>query len=250
MPLTDEQKAAIKTLAGADPTEVADELQKEAQSHYQTVYQRGFSTSHTEGEKKIEAKDAEIKTLNETISTQKTDLEKLKEKTPDVKEIEQRYETRLTEKDNEIESTKKSANDRIVSIFKSSFKSDFKAELIALNVDPDYASEVLVNKYDDRIQVDIEKDEPTVKVLDKDGLTPLQATDGKLARLFAEKVKQDVDAKWIVSNADSGGGSDSSKNGSNTSSDWDKYRKRAKPEGEKPKEGTKARERLGMVDEH
>ena len=224
MPLTEEQKAALVTLSAADPKEVADALQQDAQPHYQTIYQRGFSTKHNEAKQTIQAKDAEIEAEREKVQAKEAELTKLREQTPDVDSVRQEYEAKLQAKDQERQAAIDEANTRVETLHRSRFEAELAGALIAARVDPDYAKEVLVPKFRSRIKVE---SDGSVKFYDEDGATPLAAAAGELSRIAAERIKGTVDKKWITSTADSGGGSTNGTGGSG-SSEWDRIRQSAR----------------------
>ena len=208
MPLTDEQKTALETLKGADPKELAEAMQSGAHTHYQAIYQKGFSTAHNESKTKLEEKDAEIERVKAEATAKDTELTKLREKTPDVDAVRQEYEAKLTAKEEEKKKAIEEAEQRVSEVHGSRFDAELSAALVTAGVEPDYAKEVLVPKYRNRRKV--EKD-GTVKFYDDDGSTPLAAVNGELPRVAAEKIKAGVDPKWIVSNADKGAGSQGGK---------------------------------------
>ena len=214
----------IESLAGHDKKAVADALKEHAQDHYQAIYQRGFSTAHGEAQAKIAAKDAEITAYKESAEQQEAKIKELQNKAPDAEELRNQYEERLQTLQREKNEAVEAVTSRITELHKTRFKAELKAALIVDKIDPDYASHVLVSKYDGRIKA---MEDGTIKVMSDDDLTPLQAPAGELASVFAKQIKATVDPKWITSTSDTGGGASSGKAGGG-GSEWDRYRQQAR----------------------
>lgn len=234
----------IAELAKHDKAQVADALKEHASEHYQAVYQRGFSTSHGEASTRIAAKEAEIQTLKEAAEAQASKIKELQDRTPDAEEVTRQYEERLQSVQREKDEAIAEANRRVTELHKTRFKSDLKAALIAAEIDPDYASEVLVNKYDSRIKV---SEDGSVKVMDDDGLTPLQAANGELASLFAKRIKAGVDPKWITSKVDRGAGASGGQGVQATSTEWDKLREAARQRQAASTQSDAAKQKLAAL---
>ena len=204
----------IAKLTEHDAQDVADALQENAQSHYQTVYQRGFSTAHNEAKASAKETEKKLEALQGQLAERDEKIEALQSEQPDVQAIEEKYQTRLAEKDEELTAAQEAARREVESIHRSRFESELAAELIAQGVEPDYAREVLVSKHRSRIQPTKTDDGYQLKVMGEDGMTPVQAADGKLAHVVASSIKESVGPKWITSNGDKGAGSQAGGKGS------------------------------------
>lgn len=195
----------IVKLAEHEPAKVADALKQQASNHYQVVFQRGFSTSHEEAKAKIKEKEDEADALKTQLSDKAKEIEEIRGKQPDIKELTSRYEQRLVEKDNELKAAKEEATTKLRDVYAERFVSDSISELVLKHdIDAEYAQEVLRSKVRARVQPN---DDGTVKVLSKDNLSPLQAEEGKLLQVFAADIAADVDPKWKASNVANGAGS-------------------------------------------
>lgn len=225
MALTEEQKQAIETLKSADPKEFADALRTEASDLHQAIFRTGYGTAKGEYEQKLQTKEADLEAEREKAQELDREIAALREKTPDVDAIRSQYEEKLQAKEREKTEAVEAANKRVIEVHGSRFDAELAAQLIASGIEPDYAREVLVPKYRARRTVDAEG---TVKVYDEDGVTPLAAANGDLARVFAGKIKAQVDPKWLISTADKGGGSGSGSGSAADGGKWDKYREQAR----------------------
>lgn len=213
----------VAELAKHEVKDVSDALQSSAHGHYQAIYQRGFSTAHAEAKTKLEEKDALLEAEREKVTAADSELVKLREKAPDAEAVRTQYEEKLQAKEREKTEAIEAANQRVTEVHGARFDAELAAALIATGVEPDYAREVLVPKYRGRRKVE---NDGTVKVYGDDEATPLDAKNGELPRVFAETIKTSVDPKWLVSNADKGGGATGGRSGGG--SQWDKYRQQAR----------------------
>jgi hypothetical protein len=250
MPLTPEQQAALKLLSAADAKEVADALQQEAPTHYQAVYQRGFSTAHNEARTRESSAAAEITALKDQVRQKDEALQQVK--TGDVAKLNERITTleasnqKLTQ---ERDEAKKSGSERVKNVYRTKAEAELGAHFIELGIDPDYARQVLVPMHRARLDVDLtEKDgaeSVSVRAFDDDGVTPLQGKEP--LRVLAERIKKGVDAKWVKSNADGGGGTGGSGSGGGGKSEYDTYRQQAKDRHKQPGQDTILERRKALL---
>lgn len=209
MPLTDEQKQAIQTLAGADPKEAADALKDGAHPVFQAVFRKGYGTAQGEYEGddgKLSKAKADAEEATQRAEKAEADLAELRKKQPDLEEAleknNQEWQTKLEKKDEELtterEARKKERRARR--------KSDLMAELGAVN-DSEYR-EFLANKYLDRLQ---DREDGSVVLLEEPGSTvPVQVPQGQTPfKVLASDILKNVAPDRKRSDVDSGGGASS-----------------------------------------
>lgn len=209
MPLTAEQIVALQLLADADPKEVADGLQEHAPAARQHVFRIGYGTHKGESKTELDALKEQVTTLTQERDDAKAQADTLGSKDADFAAEKTRLEKLAADAKEEAKTAKATADERVKGLHKSREKSALQAKLVAAGVDPDYAEQVLVPKLADRIRVDGLTDDggATVAYLDPDGVPDASGLDG----LAAQAVKT-VDARWIVSGADSGSGASGNSN--------------------------------------
>jgi hypothetical protein len=201
MPLTDEQKAALATLKGADPVDFADALRADAQPLYQRVFKSGFDEA--EGRWKARAKEAEGKLAEaETARTEAEQrLADAQSKVPDVAKINDEWTQKIAKLKADADAALVTERTARQQERQARTASDLKAALSGL--DPDYI-EVVATKHAQRLRY---RDDGSLELLEDGGQTPVALAGGKtpVAHL-AEEIRQKADAKWVLSNADRGGG--------------------------------------------
>ena len=211
MPIPDE---LIESIQEQDADELADALQNDAPDHYQRVYQRGFSTAHNEAKEKLNAKDAKLEALNSEVAEKEQAIKDAKEGAGDAGEEAQQRIAELEKSNQQLKAQAEEASTARAKAAKNyhakGLKEQIVSKLVEKGVEPEYAREVKAPQLMRRIDVtqtgENGEAEYSARFMDADGVTPLQAQNGNLADVAAENVKSSIDAKWIKSNADSGGG--------------------------------------------
>lgn len=213
-----EISALIASLQEHSAADVAEALQEHAPGHYQKVYQRGYSSAHSDAEAKLSARDEEIAALKQQVQAKGEELEaaggsgdaevrRLKEKVQSLEESNQQLKAAK-------QSAEEAAQETVTGLHRERFQERLASALIEKGVDADYAREVLVQKHAGRVDVQADENGAHVRFMDEDGVTPIQASSGNLASVAADKIKSGVDAKWITSKAAGeayrGGGASSS----------------------------------------
>lgn len=239
-------RETLAQLAGANAEEVAAALREVLQPVYQIAFNAGHSTATT----KAAAREASLNDLlaaeREKRAALEAEIQTLKDKAPDVQAMRQQYEARISELESQVESVRTEGIERAKSILQRKAISDLQAILAGqLGVDPDYA-EVLVSKPGviSRIKVDEVGDEFEIAVLQEGREIPIQAD--KPLRAYAEELRKSVPAKFVVSRADRGGGSQGGGAGGGLSV-FDQIRENAKRRNEQRTGSKSAAERMGMV---
>jgi hypothetical protein len=253
MSITDELIEQIKE--EASPEELADALREGAHDYFQTIFQRGFSTAHSEAQEKIEAKDAKITELGEEIAEKEEALSEGKGSDERVEEL--REEKRQLEESNqrlkaEAEEARQSATQAAKGYRAKSLQEEIVSNLVEKNVDPEYARQVKAPQIRERIDVQTsEREDGSVsydaRFMDAEGAAPLQAQNGSLAEVAAESVRSEIDDKWKRSAADGGGGAQGGSSGSTSNGKYEQARQAGKQaQEEQTGGGVGLDERLGM----
>ena len=210
---------AIEELGDADPKEFAETLKEERNDHYNAVFKEGYGAAKGDMSRKLDKKKAEVEDLQSQIQAKEEEIEALQASADDG-DHQQRItelESRNQELKGQLEQAKAEVSTTAKGFHKRALEEQVVSKLIEIGVEADYAREVLAPKVRRRIDVAQREADDGVqyepRFMDEDGVTPVQAQNGNLAHVAAEKVKGNVDSKWLTSSADKGGGS-SSQNGS------------------------------------
>lgn len=217
MPLTEEQKAAVATLATADPKEAADALHADANPVYQHAYRIGFGTAkgeytNADGTGKMdlalqaktaaeaaaqEAKEAlsQAASGDEATAAQIAALERAAQEAKDAKDA-----------------AEAAADARVKGVYRTAQEATLLAKLVSQGVDEDYARGAVLPNASGRIRIDaLTEDGPTVSFLGADSV-PLS---GGLDALAAE-LASGVAPKFKTSKVDTGGGATNGGTGGGT----------------------------------
>ena len=202
MPLSDEQKAALQTLAAADPKEVADGLKEHAPNAYQTAFRVGYGTAKGEFEPKLTAEREAKEAAEAAAAEAKQQAESLAGKDTDFAAEKARLEKAAQDAKAEAKQAKTDAEASVKGFYRTAQEKALLAKLSPV-VDPLYAENAVVPAARDRIRIDGigEDGTPTVSYLDADGV-PLS---GGLDAL-AQQLAAGVDARFKTSKVDAGGG--------------------------------------------
>lgn len=229
MPLTEDQKAAVATLATADADAVAEALKNDANPIYNRVFRAGVSTGK-------ESADAKTATLQEQYDAEKARAEKaeaeLREaqaKTPDVEKLNRDWQAKLdaTKAEAEAERAARKQEREARKI------ADLRAHLTG--VDPEYAR-WKAGEHGARLRT---KDDGTVELLEAGSEVPVQIPQGKTPfEVLAEEIIKATPAGLRVSNVDTGGGARGG-GGSGGGNPYDEIRKKAE-ERQKQRAGNSA----------
>lgn len=134
----------------------------------------------------------------------RTEFDEFKTKTPDAAAIETRAAEKYGKRIKTLEESAAAKDQKVKGALARVTRERLIAQLIAGGTDPDYAREVLGARHADRIVVD---DEGAVRVLQLGGADPYDAdTEDAAVVLLAADVGKTVPAKFVLTNADSGGG--------------------------------------------
>lgn len=201
MPLTAEQIAAVKLLADADATEVADALKNDANTIYNRVFGAGVKTGK-------EAEKASKATLQEQLDAEKTAretaetaLQEARNKVPDAEKLNADWQAKY---DRDVQAAKQAteAERQARQQEREARKlSDLRAHLTGL--DPEYAA-WKATEAAKRLRV---KDDGAVELLEAGSEIPVQVPAGKTPyAVLAEEIVRGAPAGLRLSNADSGAG--------------------------------------------
>lgn len=246
MPLTEEQKAAIKTLAAVpseDLEEAASALKDEAQPVFQKVFRKGYGTAQGEyeGENgKLTKAQAEAEAAKTRADKAEADLQEARKEQPDVDKIHTDYRSKLEEKDTELEKERKARKEER----RNRIRADLRAELGVIN-DSDYA-DYLASKYVDRLK---DKEDGAVELLEAPGSSvPVQIPQGQTPyKVLAGEILKGVAPDKKRADVDSGGGAGAGGGGTGGNK-WEQRRAELEKEREGQKQsGPPVEERLGMA---
>lgn len=239
--MTDEELKQFGELAkkfeAKDKEAVLKVVRADIHPVFQEINDGGRTAANTDHKTKLDALTAERDGLKTRAEKAEQDLKELDGKAPDATKLREKYETDLkAERDKHaVELTKRDQD--IVGVRLEVAKQRLVEKLASegREIDPEYASTVVVNRQDivDRIQVT--KDSPDIKVL-KAGSRDLHIVpaDGKDALdHLADEVAAGVADKWKGSKVRKGSGSNTGAGGSGGSKDrFENIRERAKTRSE------------------
>lgn len=244
MPLSEEQTAALQTLAAADPKEVADGLKSVHPDAHQHVFRVGYGTAKGEIAPKVEAATAEAEAARQALEDAKAQLAKAGEGDEATQQRIAALEKAAQEAKDAKTAAEEAAAERIRSVYRSAEDKALLAGLVAAGVDKDYAAGAVLPVNAARVRIDgLADDGPAISYLDADGVTPLSGgRDALVAQLAAA-----VPAKFKGSAVDAGGGASNGSGGGK--SRWEAIKQRAEDRvKDAPASTTKsAAERLGLV---
>lgn len=236
-----------------DDADVPDEtivgvLHEAAHPVYQTVFNKGHSDATQRSQDKITAAESRATAAEAAATAAKEEANELRAKTPEAEKLKQQY-------DEAVKSLKKQHQQELDTLKEQNTKTaldrataDLRAKLVGrpFNLDPDYA-EVIVNKPDVRSRMKFTNG--ALEVLQPGKDIPFAASEGQSPLdLLASELKKSTPAKFIVSKADGGAGSDNDAGGG-ASGGLKSYRKTVEAEREAERKGEKksAKERMGIV---
>lgn len=245
MPLTEEQKAALKVIATVDAgdiDEAAESLKTEAHPVYQRVFNAGHSTAKSKADGDKQTFETELTEAKEEAERLKTELDELKEKTPDRAAIDAQWQQKLDREKAKIQEQLDAATQKVGRLTTDTTVEKSENALLGAGIRPRMAK-LLAKEAAGRISYD-EQGNAVLKEAGSD--IPVQVPTGKSAfQVLAEQEKAAADPADLVSKADSGGGTDGGGNGGD--SKWDQRRKALEKEREGQKvSGPSVEERLGM----
>jgi hypothetical protein len=247
----------VAQLSGLKPAEGTEEIADDAivsaiQTHGQPVYQIAHDRGHAAGTGKKGAEATALQTRVETAERERDEakaaLETLKGKAPDGEKLKAEYTTELQKAQEKFTAKEAALKATLKSTRLAWAKADLRASLVSdFKVDKDYAA-VLVEKPEviDRIT---HTDDGTLEVLQRGKQIPFAPGDGQTSiGLLAAELREGVNPKFIVSDADSGAGAGNGNGaGGPKGFDFKKHgeKKKAEQDAKKPEAGY--RERLGIT---
>lgn len=210
----DEILAALKEHVGDDKEvarTAANALHTQLPSVAQSLIDKGSGHKAGEMKTKVTRLESELAEAKSRADEVQAELDELKAKTPDLaakeKELEQRWKGKLDAANKKLE--EKDA--KILDGWKRSARSAFVMELVALNVDPDYASEVLAAKYADRFAFDGDGNRSVLQPGSTNPYAPAEGQDD--VKLLAADVLKQVPARYILAGGEGGSGASGNRGG-------------------------------------
>lgn len=204
MPLTDEQQAALQALQTADPEDFATALRDTAQPQYQRIYNVGHSEATKRAKREKDELSEQLQTEREAKEALAAEATELREKQPDVKELNEQWQKKLATATEKHQQDLAAVQERAEAERQARKTSDLKAALTGL--DPVYIG-VVAERNASRIRY---RDDGAAELLDAGGDIPVQTPAGKTPfEVLAEELKQQADPRWVLSNGDRGAGQSS-----------------------------------------
>lgn len=234
--MTEEELKQFKELAkkyerGKDKEAVTKVFSDDIHEVFQDVHDKGHSAATAAKQKDVDALSNQLTTARSTAEELQRKLDGIKE-APDIATMRQKFEEdernlrkqqdeSLAKQKQEFEGKLQEKDGIIINTRLSVAKKDLVGHLVSdkLSIDPDYANTVLIAKPEvtSRLKVN---DDGSVQVLKK-GSTDMfiVPADGRTALdHLAEELAEGVDAKWKVSGAGRGSGTNGSQGGNATGS--------------------------------
>lgn len=246
MPLTEEQKAALKviaTVSSTDIDEAADALKNDAHPVYQRVFNAGHSTAQSAAKTEKATLEQQIATAKEEAATLQTQLDELKDKVPDRAQIDAQWQQKLDREKKALQDQIDAANSKVARLTTDTTVEKAENALLAAGIRPRLAK-LLAKDAASRIKYG---EDGSPALYEAGSEIPIQVPAGKTAfQVLAEQEKAAADPADLVSQADSGGGAGAG--GGGGSNKWQQRREalQKEREGQKPS-GPSVEERLGMA---
>ena len=165
----------IEAVKGVKPEEFKDALQKDAQGHYQVMFNAGHSAATASGKDKLKALEGQVERLTASLASKDGELDELSKKKPDVEKLKGEYEQKLVEAQNALKAKEEEWKGKFDAKEKDRLRAELVSELQAQHVDPWAAQRVVDQAVMDRIHIT----DDGYKVYQQDGATPYSTADGQ-----------------------------------------------------------------------
>lgn len=239
---------ALNALPDEQHAEAVRVLQNDGGAVVKAFRSKVFAAGKTEGGKAGGATAEKLTAAEARVEELETQLAEAQAKVPDAAKLEERLTREWTRK---VDAATRRAEAAEVALTKErgdGFRTAFGTALRDLDVDPDYADEVLAGRYADRHVVE---PDGTRRVRKPGEDTAYDADDVTAAvKLLAADVVKTVPPKFLLSNADSGGGVTNGGAGAGGSgaNQWSQLRKEVQQQADaRNRPSTTAAERMGLA---
>lgn len=209
----------MQQLSEHEASDVAKALQSSAHGVWQEVWNAGHANATKRAKDDLESKEAELKAEREAKAKLEARVEAMKQQQPDTAKIREQYDAEINELREKHEAEKQAlVADRAQSETRRA-RSDFKARLVSMGVDSDWA-EVQAEKLANRFKYQ----DGELQILQAGKDIPITPGEGKTAiELLAEETRKAAPPKFVASSADQG--SNVRDNGKASGAQkWEKYR--------------------------
>lgn len=201
----DEILAALAEHVGDDKAkgdEAAKAIREKVKLVSQPLINVGSALKKEETKKEIADLKATVETLTQELDETKATLETTNATKPDVQKLEADLTAKWQKKVDDLKKQLAGKDESLKGALRRGSIKALTAELIKAGIDPEYAKEVLAAKHAGAIEIG---DDGSITVKGLDGIALDGDEDAKVAALAAD-VRKQVAPKWVLTNADSGGG--------------------------------------------
>lgn len=207
MPLTQEQKDAIKAavagIAGDDITELTTEIKNANQTAFQAIYRGGFKEAETRYKPRASEADERVAEAERKLAEAEEKVRELTDKSPDVAKINAEWADKLTKAKDKAAADLATVRAEADTVRRSHRDSLLRLELTRQGLDPLYVDTALT-KHGDRIRANA----TGYELVEAGGETPVQLDgDSTPFAALAKEIADAADPRWKVS-AQSGGAGD------------------------------------------
>ena len=203
MPLTDEQKAALETLKGADAEDFSAALKETAQPLYQKVFNLGHSTATAAAKTDKAELERQLTAEREAKEAAEQEATELKANTPDRAAIDAQWQAKLEREKKPLQEKLDAAEQKVARLTTDTVQEKVHNALLAVGLRPRMAG-LLAKDRASRIRFD-ESGNP--QLMEPGGDIPVQIPTGKTVfQVLAEQEKSAAEPEDILVHGDSGSG--------------------------------------------